>query len=175
MFAPEDFKQHCRLATSTGVVPQYQLAEQFPNFEISMLIRFLSYFELAIPIEDKEVLHLIHEHISSNSKLSASLDQKYLFCPALIRLDVPSRVFEYQKERLYHFGWILSAVQHEHFLDARFLHVLLLRLALSLGLAPVIDHTVPALQHQCSVWKTGVYWNTRQGVDILVEVVDKKR
>ena len=133
MFAPEDFKQHCRLATSTGVVPQYQLAEQFPNFEISVLIRFLSYFELAIPIEDKEVLHLIHEHISSNSKLSASLDQKYLFCPALIRLDVPSRVFEYQKERLYHFGWILSAVQHEHFLDARFLHVLLLRLALSLG------------------------------------------
>ena len=175
MFAPEDFKQHCKLATSTGVVPQYKLAEQFPKFDTSMLILFLSHLELAVPIEDKKVLYLIHEHISSNSELSASLDQKYLFCPALIRLDVPSRVFEYQKERLYHFGWILSAVQHEHFLDARFLHVLLLRLALSLGLAPVIDHTVPALQHQCSVWKTGVYWNTRQGVDILVEVVDKKK
>ena len=175
MFAPEDFKQHCTLATSTGVVPQYKLAEQFPNFDISMLIRFLSHLELAVPIEDKEVLYLIHEHISSNSESSISLDQKYLFCPALIRLEVPSRVFEYQKERLYHFGWILSAVQHEHFLDARFLHVLLLRLALSLGLAPVIDHTVPALQHQCSVWKTGVYWNTRQGVDVLVEVVEKKK
>ena len=175
MFAPEDFKQHCTLATSTGVVPQYKLAEQFPKFDISMLIRFLSHLELAVPIEDKEVLHLIHENISSNSELSLSLDQKYLFCPALIRLDVPSRVFEYQKERLYHFGWILSAVKHEHFLDARFLHVLLLRLALSLGLAPVIDHTVPALQRQCSVWKTGVYWNTQHGVDILVEVVDKKK
>ena len=175
MFAPEDFKQHCTLATSTGVVPQYKLAEQFPNFDISMLIRFLSHLELAVPIEDKEVLHLIHEHISSNSELSASLDQKYLFCPALIRLDVPSRVFEYQKELLYHFGWILSASQYEHFLDARFLHVLLLRLALSLGLAPVIDPDVPALQHQCSVWKTGVYWNTQHGVDILVEVVNKKK
>ena len=175
MFAPEDFKQHCTLATSTGVVPQYKLAKQFRKFDISMLIRFLSHLELAVPIEDKEVLHLIHEHISSNSELSISLDQKYLFCPALIRLEVPSRVFEYQKERLYHFGWILSAVKHEHFLDARFLHVLLLRLALSLVLAPVIDHTVPALQRQCSVWKTGVYWNTQHGVDILVEVVDKKK
>ena len=84
-------------------------------------------------------------------------------------------MFEYQTDRLYHFGWILSAVQQEHFLDARFLHVLLLRLAPSLGLAPVVDHTVPALQHQCSVWKTGVYWNTRQGTDVLVEVVDKKK
>ena len=175
MFAPKDFKQHCTLATSTGVVPQYKLSEQFPKFDVSMLIRFLSRLELAVPIEDEEVLHLIHEHISSNSELSAALDQKYLFCPALIRLEVPSRVFEYQKERLYHFGWILSTVQHEHFLDARFLHVLLLRLAFSLGLAPVIDHKVPALQHQCSVWKTGVYWNTRQGVDILVEVIDKKK
>ena len=175
MFAPEDFKQHCTLATSTGVVPQNKLAEKFPKFDISMLIRFLSYLELAVPIEDKEVLHLIHENISSSSELSALLDQKYLFCPALIRLEVPSRVFEYQREQLYHFGWILSAVQHEHFLDARFLHVLLLRLALSLGLAPVIDHTIPAFQHQCSVWKTGVYWNTQHGVDILVEVVDKKK
>ena len=84
-------------------------------------------------------------------------------------------MFEYQRNGLYHFGWILSAVQQEHFLDARFLHVLLLRLALSLGLAPVVDHTVPALQHQCSVWKTGVYWKTRQATDILVEVVDKKK
>ena len=175
MFAPEDFEQHCTLATSTGVVPQYKLAEQFPKFDISMLIRFLSHLELAVPIEDEEVLHLIHEHISSNSELSISLDQKYLFCPALIRLEVPFRVFEYQKERLYHFGWILSAVKHEHFLDARFLHVLLLRLALSLGLAPFIDHAVPALQRQCSVWKTGVYWNTQHGVDILVQVVDKKK
>ena len=175
MFAPEDFKQHCTLATSTGVVPEYKLAKQFTRFDISMLIKFLSHLELAVPIEDKEVLHLIHNRIGSNSELSASVDQKYLFCPALIRLDVPSRVFEYQKERLYHFGWILSAIQYEHFLDARFLHVLLLRLALSLGFAPVIDYTVPALQHQCSVWKTGVYWNTRQGVDVLVEVVNKKK
>ena len=78
---------------------------------------------------------------------------------------------------MFHFGWILSVEKAEHFLDARFLHVLLLRLALSLGLAPEVDPDVPALQHQCSVWKTGVYWNTPQSAEVSevhVEVVDKK-
>ena len=62
----------------------------------------------------------------------------------------------------------------DDFFDPRFLHVLILRLALSLGLAPIVDPDIPALQHQCSVWKTGVHWNTPQGPEVLVEVVNKK-
>ena len=168
MFAPEDFKQHCQLATSTGVVPRSKLAEHFPKFNSTMLIRFLSHLELAVPIRDQELLRLIDEHVGS-------LYTSYLFCPALIRLEVPPKLFIKQVDCLFQFGWILSTVQDDHFLDARFLHVLLLRLALSLGLAPRIDPKVPALQHQCSVWKTGVYWNTPQGAEVLVEVVDKNK
>ena len=168
MFAPADFKEHCQLATSTGVVPRFKLAEHFPDINITMLVRFLSHLELAIPIEDQEVLHLINEHIGLSS-------EKYLFCPALIRIEVLPRAFVYQVVQLYHFAWILSTVQTDHFLDARFLHVLLLRLALSLGLAPKIGPEIPSLQHQCSVWKTGVYWNTPQGAEVLVEVVNKKK
>ena len=165
MFAPEDFKQHCQLATSTGVVPRSKLAEQFPKFNSTMLIRFLSHLELAVPIEDQEVLHLINDPLGT----------EYLFCPALIRLEAPPRTFTYQAKYLYHFAWILSTVQDDNFLDARFLHVFLLRLALSLGLAPIVDTKVPALQHQCSIWKTGVYWNTSEAAQVLVEVVDKKK
>ena len=168
MFAPEDFKQHCQLATSTGVVPRSKLAEQFPKFDQTMLIRFLSHLELAVPIRDQEVLRLIDEHVGA-------LYTGYLFCPALIRLEVPSKLFIKPVQCSFHFAWILSALQDDDFFDARFLHVLLLRLALSLGLAPKIDPKVPALQHQCSVWKTGVYWNTPQGAEVLVEVVDKNK
>ena len=168
MFAPEDFKQHCQLATSTGVVPRSKLAEHFPKFNIAMLVRFLFHLELAVPIEDQEVLDLINEH-------TGTPNEKYLFCPALIRIKVSPRTFVYQAKSSYHFAWILSAVQTDDFLDARFLHVLLLRLALSLGLAPEIDPDNPALQHQCSVWKTGVYWNTPQDAEVLVEVVNKKK
>ena len=175
MFAPEDFKQHCQLATSTGVVPRSKLAEQFPQFNITMLVGFLFHLELAVPIEDQQVLGLIDKHVTTSSELTKSSNEKYLFCPALVRLEAPPRVFVYQEKCLYHFGWILSALHTNHFLDARFLHVLLLRFALSLGLAPEIDPDIPALQHQCSLWKTGVHWHTEYGAEVLVNVIDKKK
>ena len=171
MFAPEDFKQHCQLSTSTGVVPNSELAKHFSKFDINMLIRFLSHLELAVPIEDDEILKLIDGHLAK----AGTSDTAYLFCPALIRLEVPPNVFLYQTDRLYRFGWLLSCISVNDFFDARFLHVLLLRLALSLGLAPIINPDFPALQRQCSVWKTGVHWNTPQGAEILVEVVNKKK
>ena len=175
MFAPEDFKQHCQLATSTGVVPRSELAKQFSQFNITVIVRFLSHLEVAVPIEDQEVLSLIDKNVNTRSDLTISSNEKYLFCPALIRLEAPPRVFVYQENQEYDFGWMLSSSHTNHFLDARFLHVLLLRLALSLNLAPEIDPDIPALQHQCSIWKTGVCWNTPQGAKVLVEVVNKKK
>ena len=172
MFAPEDFTQHCKLATSTGVVRRSKLAEHFPKFNTKMLVRFLAHFELAVPIKDQEVLSLVSQHLGEST---TSTSEEYFFCPALIRLEVPSEVFTYQVALSYHFGWIMSCVHSDDFFDARFLHVLILRLALSLGLAPVVDPDIPSLQHQCSVWKTGVSWYTTDGVKVLVEVVNKKK
>ena len=174
MFAPEDFKQHCQLATSTGVVPQSKLAKHFSKFDINMLIRFLSHLELAVPVKDAEVLSLISQSLTETGDLTTTLDDSYLFCPALIRLTVPSKKFTYQSKLSYHFGWTLSCMSTDDFFDARFLHVLILRVALSLGLAPVVDPDIPTLQHQCSVWKNGVHWNTTEGAEVVVEVVDRK-
>ena len=176
MFAPKDFKQHCQLATSTGVVSQSELVKHFKKLKIDAVVvtKFLSHLELAVPIEDSEVLSLVNQHLAKTGESFLTSDDDYLFCPALIRLNVPPKVFSAQADRLYRFGWLLSCIRINDFFDARFLHVLLLRLALSLGLAPVIDPKFPALQRQCSVWKTGVYWNTPQGAEVLVEVVNKK-
>ena len=173
MFAPEDFKQHCKLASSTGVVPRSKLAEQFQKFDTEMLIQFLSHLELAVAIEDPKVLELINQHLLKEGK-SATLEKGYLFCPALVRLEVPPNVFKHENDREYHFGWMLSCIHAESFFDARFIHILILRLALSLGLAPVIDPDIPAFQHHCFVWKTGVCWSTPDGIKILVDVVNKK-
>ena len=43
IFAPEDFKQHCQIATSTGVVPLFKIAKQFPKFDPEMLVGFFSH------------------------------------------------------------------------------------------------------------------------------------
>ena len=127
-----------------------------------------------MPIEDPEVLRLINQHRTDAGE-SVSPEEKYLFCPALIRLEVDIKVFKHQIDLAYHFGWMMSCSHKDQFLDARFLHVLLLRISLSLGLTPIIDPDIPFLQRQCSVWKTGVCWSTSYGVKVLVEVIDKKK
>ena len=174
IFAPKDFDQHCELSTSTGVVPCSKLAAHFFDLDTNMLTGFLINLEFAVPIEDPEVLRLIDQHRTGDCE-SVSSDEKYLFCPALIRLKVVKKVFEHCDDLAYHFGWVMSCSHKNQFLDARFLHVLLLRLSLSLGHAPVIKAHIPSLQHHCSVWKTGVCWSTDDGDKVLVEVIDKKK
>ncbi len=174
IFAPEDSDRHCQLSTSTGVVPCSKLAAHFPNLNADILTGFLINLEFAVPIEDPEILRLINQYRTDAGE-SVSPDEKYLFCPALVRLKVDTKVFKHRDDLAYHFGWVMSCSHKDQFLDARFLHVLLLRISLSLGLAPVIDPDVPSLQRQCLVWKTGVCWSTTYGVKVLVEVIDKKK
>ena len=177
IFAPKDFKEHCQLATSTGVVPQTKLAKRFMKYDIEMLTTFLSYLELAVPISDKEILELVKDHLTSTGQSSTHSEERYLFCPALICLTVPNDVYKYLPTLGYHFGWILACVGIDHFLNPQFLHVLILRLALTFGFTPELAVAVdlPSLQRGCSVWKTGVCWCTHHGAKVLVEVVDKKQ
>ena len=177
IFAPMDFKEHCQLATSTGVVPQTKLAKCFKKYDIEILSTFLSYLELAVPISDKEILELVKDHLTSTGQSSNHSEERYLFCPALIRLTVPNDVYKYLPTLGYHFGWILACVGIDHFLNPQFLHVLILRLALTFGFTPELAVAVdlPSLQQGCSVWTTGVCWCTHHGAKVLVEVVDKKQ
>ena len=181
IFAPEGFEQHCMLGTSTGVVRQSKLSEHFKKVKradlllklgIEIIVGCLSHLELCIPLEDEEVLSLIQQQVANTTEQATASNESYLFFPALIRLEAPERVWEVLPPHSCHFGWVLSTLQ---IFDVRFFHVLLLRLALSLGLAPVIDPDLPSLQHQCTVWKTGIIWSTRQGVSVLVAVVDHKK
>ncbi len=46
VFAPESFRQHCKLASSTGVVPLSKFKKEFDGFDIEMLIAYMSHLEL---------------------------------------------------------------------------------------------------------------------------------
>ena len=176
IFAPMVSKEHCQFVTSTGVVPQTKLSEHFKMHNIDMLTSFLTYLELAVPIDDKEVLKLIKEHLTSTgqSAVDRCTEQKYIFCPALIRLTVPKDLFKGDRKRDYSFGWILSCKDSDDFFNPRFIHVLILRLALAFGLTAKLAADLPSLQQGCTVWKTGVFWCNHQGAEVLVEVIDKK-
>ena len=170
IFAPEDFKQHCQLATSTGVVPLDKIVKKFPTHNCDMLIGLLSHLEFCHKLSDSEVLQLIGKEDQKNSCGC------YFLFPALIKLEAPGRVWESKTDFSYHSGWVLQCSKSKQFYTPRFFQVLLLRLAFSCAFPQAeseINDEFPALQRKCSIWKNGICWGTRDGVEALVEVVDQ--
>ena len=166
VFAPENLKEHCQLATSTGVVPLSKLMHYFPNQNPEMLVGFLTLLEFCYEVSDHQVIELIEKHHLP--------EEKYLFFPALIRLKTPDKIWEPDPRFSYVFGWSLQCTQPEDFFKCRLIQVLLLRLAFHFALVPSrgeMDDDFPAFQRKSSVWKSGLFWGNRFGVEILVEVL----
>ena len=166
IFAPENLKEHCQLATSTGVVPLSKLMNHFPNQNPKMLVGFLSLLEFCYEVSDHQVIELIEKHHLP--------EEKYLFFPSLIRLKTPDKIWEPDPRFSYIFGWSLQCTQSEDFFKCRLIQVLLLRLAFNFALVPSrgeVDDDFPAFQRKSSVWKSGIFWGNRYGVETLVEVL----
>ena len=177
VFAPKDFKEHCDLATSTGVVPFSKICTHFPDLDTDMIIQFLCHLEFCHEVVDSETLQLIKPSEGSDSaQITFDPTEKFFFFPGLVSIEVPSGVWENSSNLNYLCGWALQCSTSGQFFTPRFLQVLLLRLAFSLALAPH-EHTstkVPALQRNCQVWKNGICWGDESGVEALVEVKENK-
>ena len=188
VFAPEGFKQHRDLASSTGVVPFSKLQAHFPNLDPDMVAQFLCHLEFCQEVSDHEVLQLLQ-----TNDTPLLIEERIFFFPALVSLDAPgmkpvaitqlsaqiapSKVWKPNDDFVYHNGWILQCSESEHFFTPRFLQVLILRLAFSFALIPDtqdIKEDLPAIQRECDVWKSGICWHNRSGVGALVEVGQSK-
>ena len=167
LFAPEDFKQYCKLSNATGVVPVSRVTQTFPHLDTVMLVRVLCYFEFCCEIYDHEVLQLINQDHSPQSENS---NECYLFFSGLVRMEAPTGIWEHNPEFPHLCGWLLQCCEAGQFLTSQFLQVLLLRLAFSCAMAPDESSSLPFLQRKCSIWKNGIYWGSRKGVEALVEI-----
>ena len=176
IFAPEGFKEHINLASSTGVVALSNIAKHFPKHDLTMLVGFLSHLEFCHEISDNEILALIsQEQASTTSEATAVQGERYFFLPGLVTLEVPSTVWEPQPQFGYHCGWILQFCILGQFFCPRFVQVLLLRLAFSLAFRKPSSTDIPSLQRKCSIWKNGIYWGDRYGTETLVEIAEQNR
>ena len=176
IFAPEGFKEHIQLASSTGLVPLSNIAKHFWQHDLRMLVGFLCHMEFCCEIVDPEVLGQIsHNQLSTASEAAGVEGERYFFFPGLVTLEAPSTVWEPQPQFDYHCGWILQCSQPEQFFDPGFLQVLLLRLAFSFAFAKRTSGVIPALQRKCCIWKNGIYWGDGYGVETLVEITDQNR
>ena len=181
---PDDFKQYKDLTSSTGIVPFSNIATHFPNFDASMITKFLCHFEFCHEVTSLEDMQLLQSATSSVSQEAVSsipsAEERFFFFPGLMKLNAPSITWEERNHKFgYQCGWIMHITQPNQFLTPNFLHVLLLRLAFAFALSiedhmhsRLVDH--PALQRKCSVWKNGIFWANRYGVECLVEVEVKK-
>ena len=169
VFAPETFKQHHNIASSTGIVPFLKIKEEFPTHDPEMIVSFLTHLEFCQQIPQSEACLI-------STEVSQGHSPPFYFFPALVSEDRPTESGQSIEQTHYKCGWVIRCSRPDQFLSPRFLHVLLLRLAFSFGLAPEpADEygSCPVLQRKCNVWKSGIHWQSRDAVEAVVEVVEQ--
>ena len=123
LFAPQHFKEHCDLASNTGIVPTSNLLKVFPQHNPEMLLGFLESLDFCRPV-DHSVLQYTNLQTTTPTDSTADL----LFFPGLIQSERPDNLSQKLQGTL-QFGWCLGCVVDHQFLSSRFLHVLLLSVA----------------------------------------------
>ena len=167
IFAPRKFPQHISPG-STGIVPKSRMINHFPRLNIDMVIGFLEHFEFCHRVES--------EWISDSQSNQVLSDDEYYLFPALVTSENTCQ----ESEGFYYCRWYMHCTADHHFFTARFLQVLLLRLAFRFSLSQddaipsSRKNKAPALSRRCNMWKNGISWSDANGVTAVFEVNDLK-
>ena len=105
-------------------------------------------------------------------------DTRFFFFPGLMRAERPSdgRVWNKDDSFHYHTGWCMRVSHAHQFFTPRLLHILLLRI--SFGFATAASPSTRFQgggTRQCTVWKNGIRWLDRDGIETIVEMVEQDR
>ena len=171
VFASEGTKTYRELSTSTGVVPLSRITAEFGDLDPNMITQFLKHLQFCVEIE-QDALKVIEP--------DAALDQteRHFLFPSLVREQAPTDIWAKKDKFTDYSGWQLKSSNPEQFFSARFLQLLLLRIAFQYAFPhsanqPSTNH--PAIQRTCKVWKNGIYWEDEDLLSALVELHDDGR
>ena len=160
LFAPESIERvHADIASNTGIIEVSKLNRLFENLDTHMLKGFLTALEFC-HVVDSEVFQMSFERLNG----------ELLFFPALIAEKTPAEMNHDPS-----WGWFVKCDNPNHLLTDRFLHVLLLRLALfhvsgsKSDSSEQIDGKSIELNQQCTVWIRGIHWISHS-IEVLVKV-----
>ena len=168
LFAPHLYKEHCDLASNTGIVPVCNLCEVFNQVSKEMLTGFLVSLNFCRPV-DPSVL----QYTNLQTKPSQSTND-LLFFPGLVQSERPNSLIQ---QGILQFGWCLGCLDPNQFFGSRFLHLLLLFVAYRFPLAARHNpaSSLCGLQRRCTVWKNGISWRDADNITTVVELIDKNR
>ena len=115
IYAPEGFKEHQNISTSTGVVPLSKLAPLFSNINSDMITQFLCHLEFCQEIKELELASLL----VAEGQSTPTAGERYFFFPGLVHLDTPRDVVESGASKLdYNSGWVLKCSKSEQFFSS---------------------------------------------------------
>ena len=160
LFAPDHFKEHCDLASNTGIIPVSNLHKVFPNYNSEMLVGFLTSLHFCRPVDPSVLQYTNLQTTPSHS--TADL----LFFPGLVQSERPDSLVQ---QGALKFGWCLRCMDPHEFLSSRFLHFLLLSVAYKFPLAS------QGLHRMCRVWRNGIFWRNYDDITTVIELLDNNR
>ena len=153
-----------------GILPDSVLKEILPPYISKQCLTYLQYCQ-----------EITSADISAFPSLTQCdpACQSFMFFPALCSVDKSSVSLSSSCDLTYTCAWLAHCSGDCDYFPSRFLHVLLLRLVFQFtlsfpaesqrqGSSPDSSH----FQRGCTMWKTGVHWLMREGVECMVELVD---
>ena len=167
-------KEGLSFSFSAGIIPQSILAKTLP-INITK--------ECLVQLQYCQEIRYAEAHFFPSLKVSDSIDQSFLFFPALCNADKSKVEWVTPLELSYGIGWLARCTDTCDYLSPRFHHVLMLRLVFKFTLsahppADQVSSGSPDLSHfqrLCTVWKTGVHWLMEEGVECIVELAGANR
>ena len=177
LFSPEAADAHKELFSkkqdellfNIGVLPESFLKRILPEYITKECLIQLQYCQEISPVEigpDYSILPRSPDPSSS-----------HLFFPALCIVD-RSKIPWLIPPTSYSIGWLARCSRLQDYFPPRFLHVLLLRIALRftvLAPSPQVHHIPAGIKRQCYMWKTGVRWVMEEDVECTVELLNTNK
>ena len=157
-----------------GLLPESFLQEILPEHITRECLIQLQYCQEISPVEIDPDYSIL-----PSPEPSTLPNQSLMFFPALCTVERRDISWLIPSTR-YSIGWLArcSDSRPRDYFPSRFLHVLLLRIALRftvLAPSPQAHHVPSGIKRQCYMWKTGVHWVMGKGVECTVELLNTNK
>ena len=156
------FSPSKKIVNKFGVLNCQELSNLFPTLDDRMVHDVLISLEFCIEVDSSILLEVVTQLTESTDK-----GREHLFFPALVSSQ-PSK-FKSSQRGYHTLSWQLL-VNEKPFISPRLLQTIILRLA-----AHHVFHYKRGLntrKHYCSVWSTGILWQSTKDVDVAVQITD---
>ena len=150
-----------------GLLHCHHLAKLFSHMDLDMVQRLLVSLDYCLPV-DPLILRIDLSKLTQSTEASG-----WLFFPSLISAKHSQSTLEsFPQPGVHYFCWQLRMFR-KHSISPRILQTILLRLAAHFVVKQHNDEE-GVQQHYCSIWWNGISWQTADGVDVSVHIVNNR-